>query len=124
MKLVASLAFGLAAAVAPAFAAVQGAGQGGPAVQVCIACHSFDPTAKSPGFGPNLFGVVGRKAGAVPDFAYSRAMKGANITWTEQNLDAFLAAPQKFIPGNRMPFSGLSDAEQRRALITYLETLH
>src|SRR5580692_3992648 len=76
----------------------------------CSVCHSTDGTN---GVGPTLRGVVGRKAGVVSGFRYSRAMRGANITWDDKRLDDYLTNPQNLVPGNVMPFSGLSDARQR-----------
>jgi cytochrome c len=88
---------------------------------VCTACHS---ATGSDGVGPHLNGVIGRKAGSVSGFNYSRAMKQADIVWNDQNLAAFLADPQTAVPGNHMPFSGLQDATQRADIIAYLKTLH
>ena len=50
-------------------------------------------------------------------------MKGANITWDEQSLAAFLTNPQAEVPGNHMPFSGLQDPTQRADVIAYLKSL-
>ena len=50
-------------------------------------------------------------------------MKAANITWDDKQLDDYLADPQKVVPGNVMPFSGLADATQRADVIAYLKTL-
>lgn len=86
----------------------------------CAACHAAQGAAS---IGPSLTGVVGRKAGALPGFGYSRAMKGANITWDENTLAAFIRDPQKTVPGNRMPFAGLSDPAEVAALVTYLRAL-
>ena len=86
----------------------------------CSVCHSIDGTN---GVGPSLQGIVGRKAATFAAFRYSRAMKGANITWDDGTLEAYLADPQKVIPGNVMPFSGLADANQRADVIAYLNTL-
>ncbi len=86
----------------------------------CAACHS---TTGSDGVGPHLNGVVGRKAGSVSGFNYSRAMQQANIVWNDQTLDAYLADPQKAMPGNHMPFSGLQDPTQRADVIAYLKSL-
>ena len=86
----------------------------------CSVCHSTDGTN---GVGPSLQGIVGRKAGMFAGFRYSRAMKGADITWDDKTLDAYLTDPQKAIPGNVMPFSGLADAKQRSDLIAYLKTV-
>jgi len=90
--------------------------------QRCAMCHTH---AKGEGnaVGPNLFGVVGRKAGSIPGFFYSVAMKNAGFTWTNARLDAYIAAPQKVVSGNRMPFAGLPSARQRADLIAYLDTL-
>ena len=86
----------------------------------CSVCHSIDGTN---GVGPSLQGIVGRKAGMFAGFRFSRAMKGADITWDDKTLDAYLADPQKAIPGNVMPFSGLTDAKRRADLIAYLKTI-
>ena len=86
----------------------------------CSVCHSTDGTN---GVGPTLQGIVGSKAGEVPGFRFSRAMKASNIMWDDKSLDAYLADPQKTIPGNVMPFSGLADAKERADLIAYLKTL-
>ena len=85
--------------------------------QRCQVCHSVDVT-KPAGVGPNLRGVVGRKA-ATATFNYSAAMKQSNITWTQANLDRYLAAPTKIVPGTRMVIA-VSDATQRSAIIKYL----
>jgi cytochrome c len=50
-------------------------------------------------------------------------MKSANITWDAKALDAYLADPQKAVPGNQMPFSGITDPKQRADVIAYLATL-
>jgi cytochrome c len=59
----------------------------------------------------------------VPGFRYSRAMKGAAITWDEVSLDRYLTNPQEFVPGNIMPFSGVLDGAQRADIIAYLRSL-
>lgn len=88
----------------------------------CALCHNNAKGAPNK-IGPNLFGVVGRKAGTYPGFSYSSAMKGAGFVWTPAKLDAYLAAPQKVVPGNNMPFGGIPDAGQRTDLVAYLATL-
>ena len=70
--------------------------------------------------GPSLHGVFERKAGELPDFRYSPAMKRSGITWTPQTLDTFIADPQKMVPANRMPYAGMADADDRADLIAYL----
>jgi cytochrome c len=101
-------------------AIAQDAVAGQKAFAQCSVCHSTDGTN---GVGPTLQGIVGSKAGEVPGFRFSRAMKASNITWDDKSLDAYLADPQKTIPGNVMPFSGLADATERANLIAYLKTL-
>jgi cytochrome c len=115
------IALSLAGATSAAFAAADPA-QGQKAFRNCAACHS--PAQGTNSIGPSLFGIVGRKAGSVPGFAYSRAMKNSNLSWTAQNLDAYIADPQKLVPGNHMPYSGMRDAQERAALIAYLQSLH
>jgi cytochrome c len=85
----------------------------------CAACHAAD--GKGNEVGPGLAGVFGRKAGEREDFRYSPALKRSGITWTPQTMDAFLADPQKAVPANRMPFSGLPDAKERADLIIYMQ---
>ncbi len=90
------------------------------AFQPCAVCHSVDG---SNGTGPTLKGIMGRVSGTVPGFRYSRAMKGAAITWDEASLDRYLTDPQALVPGNIMPFSGIPGAAERAAVIAYLRTL-
>jgi cytochrome c len=85
-----------------------------------MACHEAAGTAA---LGPSLRGVFGRRAGSVSGFAYSKAMKGANFSWDEKTLAAFLADPQSVVPGNRMPFPGVPDARERQELVSYLKQL-
>lgn len=84
----------------------------------CIACHSPDANR----VGPKHRGVVGRTAGSVPDFTYSKAVKSAGVVWTEETLDTWLTNPQAFIPGQRMNFK-VTDPADRADLIAYLKTL-
>jgi cytochrome c len=87
----------------------------------CIACHALKPTHED--IGPSLFGVVGRKAGGSEGFRYSNAIKRSSVVWNKEALAKFLVDPQAFLPGNRMPYAGLVAAEDRAAVIQYLETL-
>lgn len=86
--------------------------------QRCAACHSV-VKGKPAGIGPNLAGIVGRKA-AGQSFTYSPALKNAALTWTKPNLDRYLTAPAKMVPGTRMAVA-MPDAKQRTAIISYLE---
>jgi cytochrome c len=90
--------------------------------QRCAICHKVDKNGGS-GVGPNLFGIVGRKAGTAPAFSYSVAMKNSGITWTPDKLNAYVAQPSAVVPGNRMGFGGITDAGQRADLVAYLATL-
>lgn len=84
----------------------------------CAACHSLESGTSE--VGPSLHGLFGRRA-ASEDFNYSPAMRRANIIWTPELLDAYLADPQGGVfRGNRMPFSGMPDAQARADLIAYL----
>ena len=88
----------------------------------CAICHTVEPGKNK--IGPTLFGVVGRKAGSVPGFAYSAANKNSGDTWDEATLDKYLTDPMKFVPGTKMVFGGLKNPEQRKALIEYLKEHH
>ncbi len=90
--------------------------------RACAACHSLAPGRHMT--GPSLAGIWGRKAGAVEGFTrYSKAFKQSDIIWDEHSLDAWLANPRGYLPGNRMTFRGLSDESQRRDLIAFLRTV-
>ena len=86
----------------------------------CAACHSADRAAKDT-VGPSLYGVVGRKAGEGAEFRYSPAMKRSGITWSADSINSFISDPQKLVPGNRMPYSGLPEAKDRADLMAYLQ---
>ena len=88
----------------------------------CVHCHSYK-RHQSHRIGPNLYGMFGRKAGAIADYDYSEAWKDANFVWTDKTLDKYLMAPHKMIPNNRMPFDGLSRPDDRRALIVYMKEI-
>jgi len=91
----------------------------------CASCHQFDPAGTN-GTGPGLFGVVGRKPGSHPGFAYDQAMTdfgGKNPVWTFDLLYQFLKNPQGFMPGTKMTFVGLRAPQDRIDVIAYLHTL-
>jgi cytochrome c len=77
------------------------------------------PSARG-GFGPQLNGVIGRRAGSTGDFRYSEAMKASGIVWSEDALRAFLKSPDTTVPGNKMRFWGLGDDGQIDDLLAYL----
>jgi len=82
----------------------------------CAACHAlaYDRV------GPRHCDLLGRRAGSVPDFDYSAAMKKSGIVWTATMLDRFLANPIRTVPGTTMTYAGVADARERADLIAYL----
>jgi cytochrome c len=87
----------------------------------CKACHQIGEGAKN-AVGPNLTGVIGRKAGSVEGFTYSEAMKGSGKTWDEATFKAYIADPKGYIPGNKMVFMGVKDAADIDNLTEYLKS--
>ena len=95
------------------------------AVQVfeqCKVCHSADRDAANL-TGPNLFGIVGRPAASLDGFAYSKVLRESGIVWSAETLEEFLAKPLEYLPNNRMAFGGVTNAEDRKAVICLLTTL-
>jgi cytochrome c len=84
----------------------------------CQACHTEKPQA----LGPSLKGVFGRNAAALEDFRYSNPMKRANLVWDEPNLRDYIADPQAKVKGNRMPFGGMSRADDIDDVVAFLKT--
>jgi len=85
----------------------------------CLACHQIGPGAKN-SIGPSLNGVVGRKAGTYPGYAYSDANKNSGVVWTEAALAQYLPSPKDFIPGTKMTFAGLPMPQDVANVIAYL----
>lgn len=84
----------------------------------CTGCHSVDQDR----VGPRHAGVLGRKAGSVPEFAYSPALRAAGFRWDRDRLERWLADPEALVPGQRMGYS-VADAAVRDDLIAFLATL-
>lgn len=93
-----------------------------PVFGVCSACHKVEKGAPNT-IGPNLWGVGNTKAGDVPGFAFSPAMKASKIKWTRANLIAYIQSPQKTVPGTRMPFGGLKDPAAAAQVADYILSL-
>ncbi|HWX13539.1 MAG TPA: cytochrome c family protein [Methylocella sp.] len=85
----------------------------------CKVCHQIGEGAKN-FVGPELNGIIGRKAGSVPDFNYSDANKSSGITWDEASLNEYLTNPKAKIPGTKMIFAGLPKESDRDNIIAYL----
>lgn len=87
---------------------------------LCRSCHTIAEGAPNL-TGPNLYGVFGRKAGALDGYNYSEALKAADFVWDGEHLDAWLDNPRTYLPGTKMTFAGLHDAQKRIDLIAYLK---
>jgi cytochrome c len=87
----------------------------------CRTCHTVEQGDNR--LGPSLAGIIGRKAGSLPDYAYSDAMKNSPVVWDEATLDRFIESPDAVVAGNNMkPYTGMTDAEDRAAIVAYLKT--
>jgi cytochrome c len=113
----------LDAAVAISVAAASPALAGGDAQRgqlayaQCQICHQIDRN----GVGPRHRGLFGRKAGSLPDYNYSTALKNSGIVWNEKTLDQWLQGPAKMVPGTKMVFAGIADPQERADIIAYLK---
>lgn len=110
------------AAIAASTAQAADPAKGKSVFQRCAICHRVEKNGGN-GLGPNLFGIVGRKAGTVADFSYSAAMKNSGIVWSTDKLTAYVEHPAAVVPGNKMAFAGVTDAVQRADVVAYLATL-
>ncbi|PLC55420.1 cytochrome c family protein [Pollutimonas nitritireducens] len=83
----------------------------------CLACHAlaYDRT------GPRHCGLFGRRAGSVPGYAYSQAMKESKIVWDDESLNLFLKSPMEAVPGTSMGYAGISSGQERADVIAYLK---
>ncbi len=88
----------------------------------CRTCHTTREGDNR--LGPHLHKIIGRKAGSLPNYGYSSAMKGADFIWDKEKLARFIANPDEMVPGNSMkPYGGLSSADNRAKVIAFLQSL-
>ena len=87
--------------------------------QICRACHSLDNSGRNM-IGPALYGFFGTEVGTRSGLEYSAVLRNADFVWTPEALNARLAQPGRFLPGNRMTFAGVLRQEDRNDLIAYL----
>jgi cytochrome c len=88
----------------------------------CRTCHTIKEGDNRQ--GPNLYKIIGRKVGSLPDYNYSSAMKGADFVWDEEKLEHFIASPDEVVPGNNMkPYSGLASTDDRKKVIAFLQSV-
>lgn len=91
-----------------------------PAFQLCAHCHQIGEGARHL-TGPDLTHVVGRAAGRAPGYPFSKAMRDSGLVWDAGTLARFLEDPQAVVPGTRMLFPGISDQNQARKVINFLQ---
>jgi cytochrome c len=89
----------------------------------CASCHSFNEGGRS-GVGPNLYAIVGAKHAHAAGFNYSAAIRAmADKPWTYEELNAWIANPRAYAPGNKMTYAGLANVQSRADVITYLRSI-
>jgi cytochrome c len=86
----------------------------------CMSCHSLEAGKNM--IGPSLHNIIGSTAGQVAGYSYSPANKNSGIVWTGEKMFQYLEKPQRVLPGTKMAFAGLTDAQDRADLIAYLTT--
>ena len=117
--MVLAAALGLIAASATGTANAADIEAGAKVFKKCKACHTIEAGGKNK-IGPNLHGILGREAGTVEGFKYSKAFKEASFTWDETELGKYLADPKGYLKGNKMAFPGLKTDEDIANLIAYM----
>jgi cytochrome c len=88
----------------------------------CAVCHTSDKGGGD-GLGPNLFGIVGRKAASHSGFAYSAPLQKSGIVWSDATLTKWVAGPARVVPGTKMSFAGITSKKQQADVVAYLTTL-
>src|SRR5512139_4339035 len=117
MKFLAVLVVAMTAGAALCQAADGDATRGADIYQRCLACHSLEHNRS----GPRHCGLFGRRAGTLPGYPYSAAMKKYGETWNAETLDTYLQNPLKVVPGTKMAYAGVKDPQERADLIAYLK---
>ena len=87
----------------------------------CSACHMIASDGKNM-IGPNLWGVIGRQAGSIGDYKYSKAMVAYGKEWTFKEMNAYLIKPQAYIKGTKMAFAGLRKEKDRASVILFMNS--
>ena len=95
------------------------AAEGAKIFKKCAACHSITEGGGNK-IGPALWGVLGRPAGTIPDYKYSKAMAAHGKNWSFEEMNGFLIKPKDWIKGTKMSFAGLKKAKERAAVILYM----
>ena len=95
------------------------AGEGAKVFKKCAACHSIAEGGKNK-IGPALWGVLGRQAGSLPDYKYSKAMAAYGKKWSFEEMNGFLIKPKDWIKGTKMSYAGLKSEKERAAVILYM----
>ena len=95
------------------------AADGAKVFKKCAACHSINQGGSNK-IGPALWGVLGRKAGSISDYKYSKAMAAYGKAWSFDEMNSFLIKPKAWIKGTKMSFAGLKNAKDRAAVILYM----
>ncbi|ACI92159.1 cytochrome c2 [Afipia carboxidovorans OM5] len=101
-------------------AQAQDAAAGEKVFAACKACHQIGETAKN-GVGPELNGLIGRKAGSVAGYNYSAANKNSGLTWDEATFREYIKDPKAKVPGTKMIYAGLKDQKKTDDLVAFLK---
>ena len=88
----------------------------------CAVCHTSDKGGGD-GLGPNLYGIIGRKAATRSGYAYSGPLQKAGVIWNEASLTKWVAGPARMVPGNKMAFPGITSKKQQSDVVAYLASL-
>jgi cytochrome c len=123
MKAVLAGAFGLLLTAGGAMAAGDPAAGEKIFQSICTSCHAIGPGATNR-LGPELNGVIGRKAGTAEGYRYSGPMKNSGLTWDEATFAKFIANPRGMVPGTKMSYAGLTDPNDIANITAYLESFN